>query len=172
MDYGDNKFLGPLSRNNQGSSKSHHAVRPDFSRVFSITLKVILALVLISLVVGGIFLVLGGIGKVAETSGGSDYEALSKKIAYETADREHTLIPASEWNKLVVAAAKAHCAVEGMTVQEVERVVGTPAASDKAVYATRERFRRVALNSSETTAQNQHRKSKQKPYFSVQMATF
>ncbi len=114
-----------------GSGQEGPQSGSDFGRIFSITLKVILALVLISALGGFIFLILGGIGKVTTSSSSeADYKALEKKATYEQTDNEHTLLPASEWNKLVAAAAKVHCPVEGMTKEEVEQVAGKPAASE------------------------------------------
>lgn len=107
---------------------------PNFGKVFSVTFKVFLALVLISAIVGAIFLVLGGLGRVAnkasENGSSVDRETRKKQVAIKSADRFHTLVPLSEWNKIIAAATKVHCPVEGMTKEEVQNAIGKPVAAD------------------------------------------
>jgi hypothetical protein len=92
---------------------------------------VIVALLLISAVGGIAYLILGGIGNVASRSTTtSDYKEFEEKAKNERADNTRTLLPGSEWNKLVGAAAKVHCPVEGMTKEEVEQALGKPVAAE------------------------------------------
>lgn len=109
---------------------------PDFGKVFSVTLKVFLALLLISVIVGVVFLVLGGIGKVAENASDSsaDWKTTEKKVETDRADGYRTLVPVGEWNKLIAAAVKVHCPLEGMTKEEMQRAIGKPIASDPTTW--------------------------------------
>ena len=44
------------------------------------------------------------------------------------ADEKHKSMSPDKWNELVTAAIKQHCAIEGMTMEEVEKALGKPAS--------------------------------------------
>ena len=44
----------------------------------------------------------------------------------KAADEKHTSIPQSKWNKSTAAAIKQHCALVGMTKEEVDQALGKP----------------------------------------------
>ncbi len=47
------------------------------------------------------------------------------------ADETHKSMPPSEWQGFVTVAIKQHCAIEGMTMEEVKRALGNPERVDK-----------------------------------------
>lgn len=110
-----------------------------FSEVFSTTLKVILALILIGACGSVVYWIIGaassghGSGSIAgshDSSTGTD--AMNE---YDRrADDRHTKMPKSQWDKIVAQAIKQHCPFEGMTKDEVEKALGKPENTD--VFST------------------------------------
>lgn len=103
-----------------------------FSEVFSTTLKVWTSVLLISLAGGAIYLFFAAASKVG-TVGNPDSTANVDPWAadYSQADDVHTKMPKSKWDKMVAAAIKQHCALEGMSEQEVERALGKATKVDE-----------------------------------------
>jgi hypothetical protein len=100
-----------------------------FSEVFSITLKVLGALLLISVAASVIYAIFVGIGKIGNSAGGSSASPDSlgaNSTLFEMADQKHTRVPLSQWNKIIEAAIKVHCPLEGMTREQVSKSVGEP----------------------------------------------
>ena len=97
-----------------------------FSEVFSTTFKVIAALVLISAAAGIVYAIINHVnesGKIHE-----DYKAAVKEEdeRFTKAEAKHTSMPLSQWNKLLAAGIKQHCAFEGMHKDDVEKALGKP----------------------------------------------
>ncbi len=105
---------------------------PKFSDVFSITWKVLLALVLISVlcVVGSLifFGTIGGIGRAIlgtkEVHPVGTPSALQPK--FDEADAFRTTMPKSVWDKGMDRAVKKRCFIQGMNKEEVARALGEP----------------------------------------------
>ncbi len=101
-----------------------------FSEVFSTTFKVIAALVLISAAAGIVYAIMTHVNqssKDRETSR-EIYKDEAKKEDERIikADAKHTSMPLSQWNKLLAAGIKQHCAFEGMHKDDVEKALGKP----------------------------------------------
>jgi hypothetical protein len=97
---------------------------PQFSEVFSTTWKVLLALFVLSVGLGLVYLVIIGIGAASHSSTRND-ESLTPYYI-KSADEKHTKLPQSKWNMIIDAAAKQHCPIEGMSKQEAQNALGTP----------------------------------------------
>jgi hypothetical protein len=97
----------------------------QFKDVFSTTAKVILALVIISALVGVGFLVLGGLGGtlMPASSTSSTRAATAEEDA---ADALRATMPKSMWDRGIARAVKHHCFVSGMNQEEVVRALGEP----------------------------------------------
>ena len=126
----------------------HRASQPDavsvtlktpFSQVFSVTGKVVLALFLIGLGIGLIYLTINGIGSASYSgTGTSDYTNTymnSREYYDNKADEALTKMPLSAWKTRMAADISGHCVKEGMTSAEVEKAVGSP-TSKKALPPT------------------------------------
>lgn len=57
--------------------------------------------------------------------------AATEKPSDIRADERHKSMPPSKWNDLVTSAIKQHCAIEGMTMEEVNKALGDPERVDK-----------------------------------------
>jgi hypothetical protein len=101
-----------------------------FSEVFSTTFKVIVALVLISLGAGLVYLIVTHVNNSAKESAQTRelYKDESKREdeRITNADAKHTSMPLSKWHELVAAGIKQHCAFEGMHKNDVEKALGKP----------------------------------------------
>ena len=108
--------------------------RTTFSEIFSITWKVLLALFLISIGVGFVYLIIihGGVSSIrsgSKSDEGFKHEYINAKEYYDKkADEKHTTLPQSKWNQLIASAIKQHCPVEGMTQADAESALGKPSA--------------------------------------------
>lgn len=102
---------------------------PKFGEVFSTTLKVLGALFLISLGVGLIYFIVGGIGASISNKPVTAHAVKQQPDRYDDeADNMRTSMPMSQWNKLVAAGIKQHCAFKGMTREDAEQALGKPTA--------------------------------------------
>jgi hypothetical protein len=57
--------------------------------------------------------------------------AATEKPSDKRADEKHKSMPPSKWNDLITSAIKQHCAIEGMTMEEVKKTLGNPERVDK-----------------------------------------
>jgi hypothetical protein len=108
-----------------GSQESKPNEPPAFSRVFSTTGKVVLALFVIALAVAAIV----GLIALVRSSGSSSSDSTSeweKNDRNESADKKRTSMPLSKWNRAIAAAIRQHCPAEGMSKEEAEQAVGKP----------------------------------------------
>jgi hypothetical protein len=96
---------------------------PKFGDVFSTTWKVLLALFLISLGVGVIYLVLGAIGNSSSRSGigGDDW---TRQYHQKNADDASSKMPKSQWDRQIKQCIKERTVIEGMSKEEVKQTVG------------------------------------------------
>jgi hypothetical protein len=96
----------------------------SFGDIFSTTWKVLLALFLISLGIGFIYLVIGVIGR----SGGGDShigsDERTRNYHAERADAAYTTMPKSQWDRGIERCIKEHTVIEGMTKDQVKQAVG------------------------------------------------
>jgi hypothetical protein len=110
-----------------GSQESKPNAPPAFSRVFSTTVKVVLALFLIAfgagLIVGLVHLVASNRSRSSDAH--SEWE---KNYHNERADKKKTSLPLSKWNQAIGAAIRQHCPAEGMSKEEAEQALGKPTA--------------------------------------------
>lgn len=96
----------------------------EFKDVFSTTAKVILALVIISALIGVGFLIVGGLGSVVVPASSTGAATTDK---YEdTADARRTTMPKSVWDRGITKAVRSHCVTDGMNEEEVLRALGNP----------------------------------------------
>ncbi len=110
----------------------------QFKDVFSTTLKVLLALVLISAALGIGVLFLGGViaglgsksAPVSTSTAKSDNDARA-----DEADSIRTTMPKSLWDAGMARAIAHHCYTDGMSEEEVAQALGEPAS--KADYGIR-----------------------------------
>jgi hypothetical protein len=93
----------------------------NFGEVFSTTWKVLLALFLISLGVGLVYLV---IGVMAHSGGGSASDDSTRIYHVKNADEAHTGLPKSQWDREIKRCIKEHTIVEGMTKDQVKQAIG------------------------------------------------
>lgn len=99
----------------------------SFSEVFSVTVKVLLALVLVSVIIGGGFLILGLIGTSPAGHSMSAAEAeWDEVIDRDRADFAHQAMPISKWNNAVLRARARHCVFRGMSKDDVLASFGPP----------------------------------------------
>jgi hypothetical protein len=105
-------------------------VMVKFTEVFSITLKVVIALVVIASVIGIVqFLGAKLISPSREnaTSSSSPTAAEDQNEYLDVkADAKPDTMPASAWKKLVETAISSHCALEGMSASETTQALGHP----------------------------------------------
>lgn len=95
-----------------------------FSEVFATTGKVIAALFIIAV---GAAVIYGVVHSAVSSTSLSKTEAETSSALNkydEAADNMHTTMPKSKWDAGIRAAIKQHCAVEGMTKEEVEQALG------------------------------------------------
>ena len=94
-----------------------------FKQIFSVTWKVLLSLLIISILVVIVAVRLNEVG-----------QKRNELKYYEQYDRSyyHTSMPKSEWDKKVAFAVKHHCTFAGMSRQEVITALGPPAAEKPA----------------------------------------
>jgi len=96
-----------------------------FKDVFSTTLKVFLALVIISTILGIGYVVVVGIGAGVSSTGSSTQS--NPFDPYDTrADAVRTRMPRTVWDKAIAKAIKRHCYIEGMSKQEIAQALGEP----------------------------------------------
>jgi hypothetical protein len=75
------------------------------------------------------YLIIGAIGNsTSRVSIPSNAEAYTQSKEYydKKAEEKHTRLPQSQWNKIVVAAIRQHCPIEGMTKDEAQKALGNP----------------------------------------------
>jgi len=106
-----------------------------FSEVFSITVKVLLALILLSLLLGATLGVIGLLGWIASphhesASAATDWDQV---IDRDKADNFRSSVPSSKWNRAITRAKNHHCFFRGMTKDEVLSALGAP--SEKQDFA-------------------------------------
>src|SRR5438477_2576802 len=99
-----------------------------FNEVFSTTWKVLLALILISLGIGFIYMIIGAIGNGSRSST-SSHELSSPGIDYEHADTAPTKMPKSVWDRMVKGNLDAHVPMEGMSKEQIAQILGKPTTS-------------------------------------------
>ena len=113
---------------------------PKFSQVFSVTLKVILALFVISIIIGVGYGILVSIGKSSSPSSiNHDFSDtyLNSRSSYNSgADDAHTKMPLSQWKRVIAEDIRGHCVRQGMTTHEVEKAVGKPTTAKVVNYGT------------------------------------
>lgn len=109
-----------------------------FVEVFSNTAKVLFAT---AIIIGLSYAGFAWIHWLGSSSTVSAEVAQSKKIYDEesakrnaAADARRTMVPASRWEKVVLAGIKQKCVVKGMSKQEVEKALGVP--SEKSEWGT------------------------------------
>jgi len=90
----------------------------EFGEVFSTTAKVVLALIIISGVIGLVWWGLGGLGAAMHTP--------PVDQAQVSADEIITRMPKTTWDRGVAIAIGAHCIVDGMSEKEVLQSFGEP----------------------------------------------
>lgn len=100
----------------------------QFRDVFSTTLKVLAALLIISAALGLGFLflggVIGGLAPIAEShSATSTTESNDRE---DEADSIRTTMPKSLWDVGIARAVRKHCYTEGMSKEEVTQALGEP----------------------------------------------
>jgi hypothetical protein len=113
------------------------SLETPFSQVFSVTGKVILALFVIGLGIGLLYLIIGALGNTgySGSSSGSatDYSRtyLESRAYYDKdADEAPTKVPLSQWKTMIAADIAGHCVRPGMTSDEVRRAVGEPTSKE------------------------------------------
>lgn len=119
------------------------SLETPFGQVFSVTSKVILALFVISLGIGFVYLIINALGKASDSarsgdsdrSGGTDgaYSRtyLNSRAYYDKeADAAPTAMPLSKWKTSIAADIAGHCIREGMTFDEVKRAIGEPTSKE------------------------------------------
>lgn len=99
---------------------------PTFGEVFSTTWKVLLALFLISLGMGLMYLILAVIGSrsTSSTSSTRDADDWSNEYRQRSADDAPTKMPKSQWDEEMKRCAREGTVIEGMSKEEVGRAVG------------------------------------------------
>jgi len=102
----------------------------EFRRILSIAFKIGVAIALVSLCAYVAFVgykrTVSYAARVSTKNAKYKENDVQMKKLYDSIDALHTTIPESEWNKLVVAAIHAHCALNGFSMDEVRRVLGKP----------------------------------------------
>jgi len=105
----------------------------QFKDVFSTTLKVFLALLIISAVIGVAGLILGGLGSAVNSP------SVSTKTETDThqtdADALRTTMPKKTWDRGVGKAVKKHCFTEGMNKEEMVQALGEPTKKEDYAYS-------------------------------------
>jgi hypothetical protein len=91
---------------------------PKFTEVFSTTAKVVLALVIISVVVG---LTLSGFGGL-----GAAFHSPPADSEQTEADSISSRIPKTTWDRGIAKAIREHCIIDGMDEKEVIQSFGEP----------------------------------------------
>jgi hypothetical protein len=108
--------------------------------VFSTTLKVLLALFIISALLGVGYNILSTIGHSAGRNNSSSdftHAYLNSRSYYnDKADDAHTKVPLSQWKRAIAQDIRHHCIHEGMTSDEVEQAVGKPTEAKTVTYGT------------------------------------
>ncbi len=105
----------------------------QFKDVFSTTLKVLLALLIISVVLGVGFLILGGLGSIASGPSSTANSPSTSSDNIETKpDALRTTMPKSVWERGIARAVKKHCITDGMSKEEVARAWGEPTKKEDA----------------------------------------
>jgi hypothetical protein len=144
---GDESYQKPIQENRtvlppetqqispQQQTPVNVTLKTPFGQVFSVTGKVLLALFLIGLGIGVIYLIISAVGSASHSSGSSDYTNTyinNREFYDKDADEAPTKVPSSRWKSGIAADIKGHCIREGMTYAEVEQAVGKP-TSKKAI---------------------------------------
>jgi hypothetical protein len=107
----------------------------QFKDVFSTTLKVFLALVIISAAIGVAFLFLGGLGSVVTSTSTNASSTKTEVNKYQTAaDAIRTSMPKKTWDKGLAKAVSKHCYTDGMNKEEVARALGEPTKKEDHAY--------------------------------------
>jgi hypothetical protein len=113
------------------------SLETPFGQVFSVTGKVILALFVIGLGIGLLYLIIGALGNASYSgsSGGSasDYSRtyLNSRTYYDKdADEASTKMPLSQWKTWIAGDIAGHCIRAGMTFDEVKRAIGEPTSKE------------------------------------------
>jgi len=112
---------------------------PLFKDVFSITGKVLLALFIISVLVGIGTLIIGGVGARMSPAKSPIMDEFTKKSRAEQdkADARRTTMPKSRWDRGVARAIKHHCVTNSMTEEDVLRAFGEPGEkTDLGIYGS------------------------------------
>ena len=90
----------------------------EFREVFSTTAKVVLALIIISAVIGSVWWGLGGLGAAVHSPPIDSTQRLADEIS--------TGMPKTSWDRGVAKAIREHCIVDGMSEAEVIQSFGEP----------------------------------------------
>lgn len=99
----------------------------QFKDVFSTTWKVLAALFLISMIVGVIIAILGGLGTVMVPAKSEPSSVSAMATAEDqAADGLRSTMPKSRWDWGMARATKNHCITEGMSKEEVVKAVAEP----------------------------------------------
>lgn len=107
-----------------------------FKDVFSTTLKVLPALIIISAVIGVGGLILGGLGSVVIPTGSVTTEPAAYRTAEtDTADAFRTTMPRRTWDIGIARAVRKHCFAEGMNKEEVVQSLGKPTTKEDHAYS-------------------------------------
>jgi hypothetical protein len=94
--------------------------------------KVIAAIVVIAVAVGAVYLIASRMSaRGADQPGraGRDFAGGTSAIANQNADNAPARMPLGDWNNLIASAMRQHCAIEGMTKEQVEKAFGKPSTS-------------------------------------------
>jgi hypothetical protein len=97
-----------------------------FNDVFSVTAKVVLSLMVISLLIGVAFYALGGVGSIIQKP--------RPDAAQDMADEARSSMPQTKWDKGIAKAIKVHCITDGMSKEEVLRSYGEPTKKTDYTY--------------------------------------
>jgi hypothetical protein len=110
-----------------------------FSEVFSITWKVLLALLLISILCAvGSLVFFGTVGGIVSAIIGTkstqdqrfEVRSTSQSLQFDEADAFRTTMPQSAWNRGMERAVRKHCYIKGMNEEEVARALGPPTTKE------------------------------------------
>jgi hypothetical protein len=107
----------------------------DFGKIFKTTLAVVAALAIIAAVVYVGVSVFKAISSAASGSTSTTNSTPFMDASDKRADAKPTSMPASQWKAGIADAIQVHCAVVGMTEDEVKEALGAPAKLS--VYSNR-----------------------------------
>ena len=112
------------------------SLETPFSQVFSVTGKVILALFVIGLGIGLLYLIIGVLGSAGysgSSTSSTDYSStyLNSRAYYDKdADEASAKVPLSQWKTMIAADIAGRCVRPEMTNDEVKRAVGEPTSKE------------------------------------------